>query len=66
MEECLIYLVTCNKCRKQDVGQTLFAAGGIIIDLTFVNMHMAYDACKNTCTNIFVVVNIVVFSMTSQ
>ena len=68
MEKCLIYLLTCKKCRKQSVGQklTLFAKGGIITDLTLVNMLMKYHASKNTCTNIFVIVNIVVFSMTSQ
>ena len=40
--------------------------GGIITDLTLINMCMAYHACKNTCTNIFVIVNIVVFLMMSQ
>ena len=34
--------------------------------LTLVNMRMAYRACRNICANIFVIVNIVVFLMTSQ
>ena len=37
---------------------TLFATGGITTDLTLVNMRMVYHACKNSCTNIFVMVNI--------
>ena len=65
IEKRLIYLLTCNKYRKQYVGQT--------VD-TFryrwnnyrSNSRMAYHACKNICTNIFVKVNIVVFLMTSQ
>ena len=49
-----IYLLTCNKCRKQYVGQIveIFAIGGIITDLTPVNMRMANHTCRNTCTNI--------------
>ena len=54
MEKCLIYLLTCNKCRKQYLGQIVetFAIGGIITDLTPVNMRMANHAYRNTCTNI--------------
>ena len=44
----------------------VFAIGGIITDLTLVIMHKAYHACKNYFTNIFVVVNIVVFLTMSQ
>ena len=67
MEKCLIYLLTCNKYRKQYVKQLiLFAIGGIITDLTLVNKRMLYLACKNACANIFVIVNIVLFLMTSQ
>ena len=64
MEKFLIYLLTCNKRRKQYVDQTVFTTGGIIKNLTLVNMRMAYHACKNTCKNIFVTVNIMVYSMT--
>ena len=56
----MIYLLTCNKCRKQYVDQTVFTTGGIIKNLTLVNMRVAYHACKNTCKNIFVTVNIMV------
>ena len=45
---------------------TLFAIGGTITILTLVNMHMAYHACRNICTNIFVMMKIVVYLMTSQ
>ena len=61
MEKPLVYILTCNKCRKQYLGQTLCAAGEITTDLTLVNMRMTYHACKNSCTNIFVILNIVVF-----
>ena len=44
----------------------LFAIGGIITDLTLVIMHKAYHACKNYFTNIFVIVNMVVFLIMSQ
>ena len=45
---------------------TLFARGGIITNLTLVDMRLAYYGCKKTCTNIFVIVNIMIFSMISQ
>ena len=64
---CVISLLVTNVENNIWVTQlTLFATGGKVTDRTLVNMRMAYHACKNTCTNIFVIVNIVVFSMTSQ
>ena len=69
MENCLIYLLTCNKCRKQYVDQTVDTfcnRWNNLTDLTVVNMRKAYHACTNICMNIFVVVNTVVFLMTSQ
>ena len=70
MEKCLIYLFTCNKCRKQYAGQTVdtfrYRWNNYRLLITLVNMRMAYHACKNICTNIFVIVNIVVLLMTSQ
>ena len=54
-----LYLLTCNNCIKQDVGQTVFTISRITTDLTLVNIHIAYHACRNTCSNIFVIVNIV-------
>ena len=64
IEKCLIFLLTCNNMYVKQL--TLFAISGIITDLTLLNMHMTYHACRNTCTKIFVIVNVVVFLMTSQ
>ena len=40
----------------------LFVTGGIITDLTLVTVRMTCHTCKNTLTNIFVILNMVVFS----
>ena len=68
MEKCLIKLLSCNKCRKQYVGQTFDTVRYRWNNYksTLVDMCLAYHACKNTCTNIFVIVNIAIFLKTSQ
>ena len=68
MEKCLIYLLTCKKCRKQYVGQTVdtFRYRWNNYRSNSRSMRMAYHARKNTCMNIFMIVNIVVFLMMYQ
>ena len=68
MEKCFIYLLTCNKCRKQFAGQaddTFCYRWNNYKPNSFTNMHMAYHVCRNTSMNIFVIVNIVFFLTTS-
>ena len=64
MEKCFIYLLTCNKCRKQFAGQTddtFCYRWNNYKSNSFTNMHMAYHVCRNTSMNIFVIVNILFF-----
>ena len=62
-EKCLIYLLTCNCCQKQHVGQTVEYLGtdGIIIKIMLESLIEGNTACKSICISILRYQNITVF-----
>ena len=67
MEKCLTCLLTCNKCRKQYVGQTVDNFCYRWNNYRYNSrMSMTEHACRSTCTSIFMIVNILVFLIMSQ
>ena len=53
-EKCLIYLITCKKCFKEYVGQTVDTLGvvGITTKMMLESMKEANTVCKNIYMNI--------------
>ena len=54
-EKCLIYLIMCNRCLKQNVGQTQLMnldIDGTIIKITQESLKEENNACKDTCMSI--------------
>ena len=61
-ERCLVYLLTCNKCKMQYVGQTInsFGQDGTITKVIRESMVRELHVCNNICLTIFVPLVIVV------
>ena len=62
-EKCLVYLITCNKCLKQYVGQTvdMFRSRWNNYKVIVGNLIEEKTVCKDTFTNIFSYQVILVF-----
>ena len=65
-DKCLVYLLTCNKCKKQCTGQTTFVADGTITSIRKKVLQEEKSAQKNIYINILKVKGILSFSMMFQ